>query len=97
MNESVVKVTFPETVLDPAVLSSRVIEAADVAPVQYPSVSEGQTVFRFAGQTYSDQVAVLVTVEVTNEAHTGRIVVNCEKMVIGSMLAKEIKTVLMKP
>ena len=97
MNESAAKITLVESACDPSAISSRVIQAADVAEVGLPSVSEDVTEIRFAGQTYSDQVAVLVTVRVANDTRESRIVVNCEKMVIGSMLVKEIKNLLVKP
>lgn len=97
MNESASKVTVIETVCDPSTLTSRVTEAAAVASVGSPSVDEDTTVIRFAGQTYTDGVAVLVTIQLTNETRECRVVVNCEKMVIGSMLVKEIKTLLAKP
>jgi AP-3 complex subunit beta len=97
MNESTAKVTLDEGVCDPSIISSRVNEASNIMVVGSPSVTKDVTVIRFAGQTYSDQVMALVTVRVANSTRETHIVVNCEKMVIGSMLVKEIKTLLMKP
>jgi AP-3 complex subunit beta len=48
-------------------------------------------VFRFAGQTLSSKSLVLVTIKM-QENDQANISVNCEKMVIGSMLLNEIKS-----
>jgi hypothetical protein len=50
-------------------------------------------VFRFAGQTLSSKSLVLVTIK-TLENEKANVSVNCEKMVIGSMLLNEIKSFL---
>lgn len=57
--------------------------------------------YRFAGQSLSSQTLVLVTIhfpeKIENAAEDGpnptpiRIVVNCDKIVIGSMLLQELK------
>ena len=50
---------------------------------------------KFAGQTLATKALVLVTVKMTGGESGGvGLVINCEKMVIGSMLAKEIKKAL---
>ena len=50
---------------------------------------------KFAGQTLAAKALVLVTVKMTGgAAGSVGLVINCEKMVIGSMLAKEIKKAL---
>lgn len=48
-------------------------------------------VSRFAGQTLSSKSLVLVTIKML-ENDQANISVNCEKMVIGSMLLNEIKS-----
>jgi AP-3 complex subunit beta len=48
-------------------------------------------VFRFAGQTLSSKSLVLVTIKML-ENDQANISVNCEKMVIASMLLNEIKS-----
>lgn len=50
-------------------------------------------VFRFAGQTLSSKSLVLVTIKILENDQVS-ISVNCEKMVIGSMLLNEIKSYL---
>ena len=57
---------------------------------------------RFAGQTVSGKTVVLVTIylpkkdegESGGESPMCRMVVNCEKIVIGSMLLQELKEAL---
>ena len=48
-------------------------------------------VYRFAGQTLSSKSLVLVTVKL-QESSQVTVSVNCEKMVIGSMLLNEIRS-----
>lgn len=61
--------------------------------------------YRFAGQSLSSQTLVLVTIHLPEKDGTAlvededipvaaRIVVNCDKIVIGSMLAQELKEAL---
>ena len=57
-----------------------------------PVMSSDETTVRFAGVTFSTNLPVLVTI-VCQEEET-KLTVNCEKMVINSMLVKSIKEVL---
>lgn len=50
---------------------------------------------RFAGQSMSSKSLVLLTIKVLDNAKAN-VTVNCEKIVIGSMLLKEVKTALGK-
>ena len=50
--------------------------------------------FMFAAKTVASQTDVLLTIELTDK--NAKVIVNCEKMVIGSMLVKNIKTALGK-
>ena len=61
-------------------------------PVQVPSTDEG--VLKFAGQTLATKALVLITAKMAAEGNEIGLVINCEKIVIGSMLAKEIKKAL---
>ena len=65
-----------------------VITVANV--IQVPS-SEAD-MFYFAAKTVAYQTDTLVTIQLTTDKAS--ITVNCEKMVIGSMLLKNIKTAL---
>lgn len=52
-------------------------------------------VHRFAGRTVTSNSLVLVTVA-TREEGAGQLTINCDKMVIGTMLAKDILQALMQ-
>nr|CAD7396285.1 unnamed protein product [Timema cristinae] len=88
MNEHSGGVTLPPTCGNQKQLCQRVFEAANVAAI--PS-TELDTL-RFAGQTLSSKSLVLVTVKRPESAAQANISINCEKMVVGSMLLNEIKS-----
>ena len=83
-NSASVKVSeSPEQAIAKAIqLSSNVLQV---------SASE-HNVFYFAGKTAATSVDVLVTCKIVEEQV--KVVVNCEKMVIGSMLLRDIKQFL---
>ncbi|XP_050533343.1 AP-3 complex subunit beta-1 isoform X2 [Daktulosphaira vitifoliae] len=84
MNEHVAKVS-------PYNKNTNVLKAIfEVANVT--NVSERDNVFRFSGQTFSSNCLVLLTVKIQDSTLT--ITVNCEKMVVGSVLLNEIKNIL---
>jgi AP-3 complex subunit beta len=62
----------------------KVYEVANVL-----QVSASNNVYRFASRTVADATDTLVTVTLADSKAT--ISVNCEKMVIGSMLLKDLK------
>ena len=84
-NSALVKVSeSPEQAIAKAIqLSSNVLQV---------SASE-LNVFYFAGKTAATSVDVLVTCKIVEEQV--KVVVNCEKMVIGSMLLRDIKQFLL--
>uniref|UniRef100_A0A8C9W3D8 AP-3 complex subunit beta n=1 Tax=Scleropages formosus TaxID=113540 RepID=A0A8C9W3D8_SCLFO len=65
--------------------SRKVTAAANVGQVPCGSDQE----YRFAGKTMTSNSLVLVTV-ITKRDRTAQLTVNCEKMVIGTMLVKDI-------
>lgn len=71
----------------PDSVTDAVYQAANVLAVE----PQDSNAFRYAGQTLSTGLVVLVTVT-TGEKPT--LTVNCEKMVVASMLLKELKEVL---
>ena len=91
MNENTGNVDLPSSNTTPHAICTKVHQAANV--LQVPSSDEN--VFRFASKTISSGVDTLVTVKLKNDGKAA-VVVNCEKMVIGSMLLKELKTSLLK-
>ncbi|KAL0271642.1 UNVERIFIED_CONTAM: hypothetical protein PYX00_008670 [Menopon gallinae] len=73
---------------DSRTISQKVLEAVNVGPI--PSTEPNY--LRFAGETVSSKSLVLVTICQTDEKID--VYVNCEKMVIGSMLLNELKVCL---
>ncbi|XP_022105220.1 AP-3 complex subunit beta-2-like isoform X2 [Acanthaster planci] len=88
MNENSDKVTIPEVTNNEKAIITRVAEVSNVQIV--PASEPENLIFRFAAKTLSNGSLVLVTVG------KGKITTNCEKMVIGSMLVKDIKKSLLK-
>jgi AP-3 complex subunit beta len=87
MNEHSAVVNLLPSCNDQRTICQRVFEASNVASIP----STDSKYLRFAGQTLSSKSLVLVTV-MTVENEQVNISVNCEKMVIGSMLLNEIKS-----
>ncbi len=88
MNETETSASLPSAASDEQSVRQKVYEAANV--LQVPSSDQG--VLKFAGKTMASQALVLVTVRV--EGAGAEVGINCEKMVVGSMLAKELKAKL---
>uniref|UniRef100_A0A1Q3FFZ8 AP-3 complex subunit beta n=1 Tax=Culex tarsalis TaxID=7177 RepID=A0A1Q3FFZ8_CULTA len=70
-------------------LHQRIFEVANVANI--PSTDESQLLF--AGQTMSSKSLVLIVLQL-KESSGCTLTVNCDKMVVGSMLLNEIKAAL---
>ncbi|XP_031638318.1 AP-3 complex subunit beta-2 [Contarinia nasturtii] len=86
MNEHICKINTKSTAI---AIQQNIFETANLALIANKTNSDGD-ILQFAGQTMSSQSVVLVTVN--RDASNGTsITVNCEKMVIGSMLLNEIK------
>ncbi|XP_030633407.1 AP-3 complex subunit beta-2 isoform X4 [Chanos chanos] len=85
MNEITEKLTLGEKCQSDHAIVQRVTSAANVSRVPCGSDKE----CRFAGKTVTSGSLVLVTV-VTKEERAAQLTVNCEKMVIGTMLVKDI-------
>jgi AP-3 complex subunit beta len=80
---------IPEKIADRNRLRQRLYEVANVGSI----VSAEADVLHFAGETVSLKNLVLITI-VLNGSENVIISVNCEKIVIGSMLLNEIKAAL---
>ncbi|XP_066600233.1 AP-3 complex subunit beta-2 [Prorops nasuta] len=85
MNEHIVKLKFSG---DRKVLTQKMFEAVNVA-----IVSSENDVVRFAAHTLASKSLVLVTAKILDSEEL-EICVNCEKMVIGSILLNELKSYL---
>ncbi|KAM9854112.1 AP-3 complex subunit beta-2 [Aulostomus maculatus] len=85
MNEITEKLTLDVQCRNEHVIVQRVTAAANLSRVPCGSDKE----CRFAGRTVTSGSLVLVTVA-TKEEGAAQLTVNCEKMVIGTMLVKDI-------
>lgn len=82
--------------LSDSVIKQRIFESINVANIPC-SPSEGdpsQQPLYFAGQTMTSKSLVLITLEWNAKAEDLTILVNCEKMVIGSMVLSELRNSL---
>ncbi|XP_023227942.1 AP-3 complex subunit beta-1-like isoform X1 [Centruroides sculpturatus] len=93
MNENTGCVTVLSDKNDPKSIINTIYETANVKEVYEKEEQSG--VYRFAAQTLVSHSPVLITVQVLNDGKAN-ITVNCEKMIIGSMLLKELKESLGK-
>ncbi|XP_047485824.1 AP-3 complex subunit beta-2-like isoform X3 [Penaeus chinensis] len=73
-------------------LVDHVYETANLLQVQ----SLSDNVLKFGGQTASGKVLVLLSLTVPEETAECSITINCEKMVVSSMLLKELQSALAK-
>ena len=89
MNENATTVALPASCQDAQTICCRVYEAANVLLVS--SSSQSDTLL-YAARTAAASSDVLVEVKV-NEGNAA-LKVNCDKIVIGQMLLKDLKTVL---
>jgi AP-3 complex subunit beta len=92
MNENSTTVDIPQENNTSNIVSSRVHEVANVLQVS----TADEKVYRFAGKTVSAGCDVLITVKFL-ETSKAQVIVNCDKLVIGSMLLKDVKVSLSKP
>ncbi|XP_078112789.1 AP-3 complex subunit beta-2 isoform X4 [Sander vitreus] len=97
MNEITEKITLDVKCRNEHSIVQRVITAANLSRVPCGSDKEcsppvpppDHPVHRFAGRTVTSSSLVLVTVA-TKEEGAAKLTINCEKMVIGTMLVKDI-------
>ncbi|XP_012282049.1 AP-3 complex subunit beta-1 [Orussus abietinus] len=83
MNEHTMKVAFSG---NRKIISQKIFEAANVAVI-----SSEDDIIRFAAHTLASKSLVLITVKIL-ENNDLEVCVNCEKMVVGSMLLNELKS-----
>ncbi|XP_077989441.1 AP-3 complex subunit beta-2-like [Glandiceps talaboti] len=93
MNENTGKTEIPTANNETSTIHQRTAEVANVQVV--PVTDVDSRVYRFAGRTASGGSLCLVTVK-SSESGSANITVNCEKMVIGNMLVKDLKNSLCK-
>ena len=90
MTENSTTVDLPNENNNAEAVCNCVYEVSNVLQVQ----TSEENVYRFAGKTASGGADTLITVKVTGSK--AKVTVNCEKMVICSMLLKDLKTSLLK-
>lgn len=89
MNEHSTKIKLPASLTsDIRVLQQRIYEIANFASF----ASDDENIINFIGQTMTSKSLVLLSIEVRNHTEA-TIIVNCEKMVVGSMVLNEIKAI----
>ena len=87
MNEVETTIELPIAHSDDASVKKRIYENGNL--LQVPSLESN--VLKFAGHTNSNKHVILLSIESGK-----KLTVNCEKMVMGSMLSKEIKSALQR-
>lgn len=90
MNENSGTVKLPDDKKDPTSICKCVYTIGNV--IQIPSKSS--EVLQYASQTVASNTLTLISLKL--EENSAKLTVNCEKMVIGSMLFKDLKSVLVK-
>lgn len=88
MNENRESCDIPENKRTPEGIYSSVLSVSNV--LQVPS--SDPDVFNFAAHTLASGTVVLISVRLAGKG--AKITVNCEKMVIGTMLLKDLKRAL---
>lgn len=79
-----------DTQKDTLAIRKNILNASNVGVISSSQNGDSESML-FAGQTMSSQSLVLITVERNRSTEKVTIIVNCEKMVVGSMLLNEIK------
>jgi AP-3 complex subunit beta len=90
MNETTATAKLSPVAANPEAVKRRIYAATNVLLV--PSATDEADVLKFSGQTLATKALVLISVKLAEGE--ARLTINCEKLVIGSMLAKEIKKAL---
>lgn len=75
---------------DVTTIQKRILDVANLGIIANNKIDD-KDIILFAGQTMSSQILVLALIERNNSNGIISITVNCEKMVIGSILLNEIK------
>ena len=94
MNETTSKVdSLPSAESDEATIRKKIYNITNVLQVPSATFAEDK-VLKFAGQSLASKSIVLISVKMEESDNSAMITINCEKIVIGNMLAKEIKKCL---
>lgn len=88
MSESNCKVSLRNELCDKRALQSKLFEIANVASITHGDSSE---LLLFAGQTLCSKSLVLISIALEDDNQVASLTVNCEKLVVVSILMNEIK------
>lgn len=88
MSESSCKVSLRHDLQDKRQLQKRIYEIANVAAIPR---GESNELLQFAGQTLTSKSLVMISIALQDESKLASLTVNCEKLVVGSILLTEIK------
>lgn len=91
MNEVEASFDLPSSGCDDQSIKKKLYQMVNV--VQVPALNEKE--LKFAGKTVSQKCLVLIALNKLEERKV-RLTVNCEKIVVGNMLVKDIKKCLME-
>lgn len=93
MSESNCKVSLRAELHDRRQLQMKIFEIANVASITH---SDSVDLLLFAGQTMCSKSLVLIIIALEDDSKAATITVNCEKLVVGSILMNEIKDAIKK-
>lgn len=88
MSESSCKVSLRSEFWDRRRLQTKIYEIANVASITH---GDSTDLLLFAGQTLGSKSLVLISIGLEDENKKASVTVNCEKLVVGSILMNEIK------
>lgn len=93
MSESSCKVSLRAELHDRGQLQRKIYEIANVASI---TQSDSVDLLLFVGQTLCSKSLVLLSIALADQNQTAMITVNCEKLVVGSILMNEVKDAIKK-
>lgn len=93
MTESNCKVSLRAELCNKRQLQMKIYEVANVASITH---GDSADLLLFAGQTLSSKSLVLISIALEDDSRMASVTVNCEKLVVGSILLNEIKDSIKK-
>lgn len=93
MTESTCKVTLKAELCDKRILQMKIYEIANVASIPF---ADADDLLLFCGQTMNSKNLVLISILLQDENRIASVTVNCEKVVVGSILINEIRDAIKK-
>jgi AP-3 complex subunit beta len=91
MSESSCKILIRSELQEKSQLQKKIFEIANVAKIAAISQEDPENLLLFAGQTLTSKSLVLISIFLQDKNTTALLNVNCEKLVVGSILMTEVK------